>query len=393
MHASLRSYACLLLVIPWLAGCGGSTPPPIGSAPLVLAAVEPSTGPVHGGTPLVLRGEGFLAAGSPATAFAVIGVRRVSARVVSDEAIEVVLPAGSEGAANVSVILDQRAAHAPDLFAYDPPPPRISIRPGIGSHHATSGGTRITIEASGFGSLESPVVAFGGVEASSVDVVGETTLIARVPPGIVVNEDVHVVLSQGARSASAMLFHSEAVDAGDLIVNELLANPGGVDANDDGVASATSDEFVELVNVSRRPLDLSGLTVHDASTLRHAFPNPTTLPIGGSIVVFGAGTPTGFAPRHATGHAQTASTGTLGLNNGGDHVVLRIGALELFRVSYAGQSTVPGVSLNNDVDGRWQPTPASAPGGYVRHDTLPEAVGKPMSPGKRADGFDFPGSN
>ena len=47
---------------------------------------------------------------------------------------------------------------------------------------------------------------------------------------------------------------------GDLLVNEVLVDPGGADVSGDGVSSA-GDQFVEMVNLTPYPLDLSGLMV------------------------------------------------------------------------------------------------------------------------------------
>ncbi|MEZ4266980.1 MAG: lamin tail domain-containing protein [Myxococcota bacterium] len=45
--------------------------------------------------------------------------------------------------------------------------------------------------------------------------------------------------------------------AGDLIINEILADPGGQDVNGDGKADSGDDEFIEIVNVSGHAVGLS----------------------------------------------------------------------------------------------------------------------------------------
>lgn len=107
-----------------------------------------------------------------------------------------------------------------------------------------------------------------------------------------------------------------------LVINEILADPASGsagDANGDGTRNASQDEFVEIVNTGTSAIDLSGLTLSDGLQLRHVFAEGTTLAPQQAIVVFGGGTPTG-----SFGGAQvvTASTGALGLNNGGDTVTL-----------------------------------------------------------------------
>ena len=55
--------------------------------------------------------------------------------------------------------------------------------------------------------------------------------------------------------------HIEPVEMGDLVINEVLADDGDIDANGDGETSDESDEFIELVNVSFYTVDLSGVKI------------------------------------------------------------------------------------------------------------------------------------
>ena len=98
------------------------------------------------------------------------------------------------------------------------------------------------------------------------------------------------------------------------IINEINADPDTNlgDANGDGTANFSDDEFVELVNVSGGAVDISGWTLSDGAGLRHAFEAGTVVPDGCSVVVFGGGSPDGV---FGNGIVQTASTGALGLNN------------------------------------------------------------------------------
>ena len=103
-----------------------------------------------------------------------------------------------------------------------------------------------------------------------------------------------------------------------LIINEILADPDATtgDANGDGTVSTQDDEFVEIYNNSGAALDISGYKLNDGFGEKHVFTKGTIIPKGGTIVVFGGGTPTNIA-----GLVQVASSG-LGLNNGGDTVTI-----------------------------------------------------------------------
>lgn len=105
---------------------------------------------------------------------------------------------------------------------------------------------------------------------------------------------------------------------GRLLVNEVMANPDE-DMNADGELDGGDDEYVEVVNAGAQPLDLTGWTLSDGTSARHRFPTGSVIPPGGALVVFGGGTPELAA---GTTLVQVASSGALGLNNGGDSVKL-----------------------------------------------------------------------
>jgi len=62
--------------------------------------------------------------------------------------------------------------------------------------------------------------------------------------------------------------------AGDLLVNEVLVDPGGEDVSGDGIAGP-GDQFVEMINQTPFTLDLSGLTLWSAGEF-FALPNGAT---------------------------------------------------------------------------------------------------------------------
>ncbi len=153
-----------------------------------------------------------------------------------------------------------------------------------------------------------------------------------------------------------------------VIINEILANEPG---------SNVAGEFVELVNVGGSSISIAGWTVSDGAGVKHTFASGTTLAAGKAVVVFGAasGIPAG------TVNAVGASTGTLGLGNGGDSVILKDGG-GVTKASYTYPSSLSGtdgVSMNRSPD-------ASATGSWVLHRTLSSLS---SSPGKMASGAAF----
>lgn len=105
-----------------------------------------------------------------------------------------------------------------------------------------------------------------------------------------------------------------------IVINEIHADPDSTngDANGDGTASASQDEFIEIYNISGANLDISGWTLADGASDRHIFPNGTIIPANEAIVVFSGGTPV-----TVPGLVQVASSNALGLNNSGDTITIK----------------------------------------------------------------------
>lgn len=133
---------------------------------------------------------------------------------------------------------------------------------------------------------------------------------------------------------------------GQVTINEVLANEPGSD---------TAAEFVELYNGGSTTVSLSGWRLSDSAALRHTFPTGTSLAPGARLVVTGAG----------------ASTGTLGLSNSGDSVVLaNSSGTTIDSVTYTSAlSGTDGVSMNRSPDG--------SAGAFVLHTALSTAQSSP----------------
>ena len=122
---------------------------------------------------------------------------------------------------------------------------------------------------------------------------------------------------------------------GAVIVNEVLINEPG---------SATTGEFIELVNIGSTAVDLAGWTLADAVSVRHQF-GATSLAPGARVVITGS----------------TASTGTLGLSNSGDTV----------KLGNAQGGAVDSVTLGSSPDGvSFNRSPDATTGSFVLHTEL-----------------------
>lgn len=142
-------------------------------------------------------------------------------------------------------------------------------------------------------------------------------------------------------------------DLPNISINEILADPNGIDSNGDGAFSSDDDEFIEIVNLDGISYDLTGYTISDASSTRYTF-GAITIPAGGSVTIFGGGTPTGIP-----GFSDT--TTSLGLANDGDTVTLRnSGGNTISTYTYAGEGG-DDQSIGRSDD---------SSGGFVKHTTI-----------------------
>jgi hypothetical protein len=370
-------------------------PPPVttrtSKAPTV-AALSTSTALLDGGTPLTITGTSFAAAGETLVVF---GLRAVSVRPSSDTRIDLVVPAGVQvGPADVRVVNANGAGLLSGAFSYVGRAASFAFEPSVGHYELGLEGTKVTLALRDFGVVSSAaLVTFGGKAAASVSALDATTLVAEVPDGLTPGTVTIAVEENGARASAGGFLVQGALSYGDLTINELCSHPSGLDTNRDGGRSTSADEFVEIVNTTAQPVDLSFLTLYDSTaTERHRFPNPTTLPPGGAIVVFGGGSLDGFGKRHESGFAQGATSGELAQNNTSDTMEIRTlpGTASRGTTIFVFNYTNPPVATSfvNPNDGKAIRSNPATNADYVPHATAPGARG-PVSPGWRMDGSKF----
>ncbi len=166
------------------------------------------------------------------------------------------------------------------------------------------------------------------------------------------------------------------------VLNEVHADPDNIlgDANGDGSASVSADEFVEIVNLTGSVVDLSDWRLADGLQSRHIFPPGSLLPSGCALLVFGGGEPVGG---FGGSLVQTASSGMLGLNDLGDIVRLLDQHGSLVLEFYFGSEAAQNQSITRSPD-----LVGDAP--LLPHSLTDGAQGRLFSPGTRLDGMPFP---
>ena len=178
--------------------------------------------------------------------------------------------------------------------------------------------------------------------------------------------------------------HPHSPAPGELLINEILADPPGSassdlegDANGDGTRSAAQDEFVEIGNLADCMLVLDGIRVADSQEEKFTFPDDVRLEPGQVVVVFGGGTPLGDF-----GGAQVFTASGLALNNDGDTLELTSPQGTRLEAETYGAEAGDDQSLTRFVD-------LDADTRLVRHTQAPDASGRRFSPGIRIDGTAF----
>ncbi len=146
-----------------------------------------------------------------------------------------------------------------------------------------------------------------------------------------------------------------------------------------GLAVRVIDEAVFTDNSA----DISGWVLLAGESERHVFPSETIVNSQGAIVIFGGGTPTGSFSYAAV---QTASTGSLELNNEGDVIQLRDDASVILSAYAYGAEGGNNHSLTRFPD-------ISGAEPLVAHTEAAGSEAALFSPGSMTDGTPFPGSN
>jgi hypothetical protein len=156
--------------------------------PPTVSSVSPASGPIAGGTPVLVTGSNFL----PSSKVEIGGVAS-AAEVISETELKVLTPAHEAGPAEVVVTTAGGHSTGGPSYTYVPLPVVSSVSPPSGS---IAGGTQVLVTGSNF--VSGAKVEIGGV-ASAVEVVSETELTAVTPAHAVGAEEV-VVMTAGGES-------------------------------------------------------------------------------------------------------------------------------------------------------------------------------------------------
>jgi len=166
------------------------------AAPTV-SSVTPSIGPLAGAQAVTITGTNFV--GVTSVTFG--GAAATSVVVVGPTSITCVTPAGSAGAASVAVTATGGSGANGSAYTYQAAPTVTSVTPDAGRSNQTQS---VTITGTDF--TGATAVTFGGVAATSVSVVGPTSITCTTPTGTAGATSVQVTTPAGSGSASAYFY-------------------------------------------------------------------------------------------------------------------------------------------------------------------------------------------
>jgi hypothetical protein len=319
----------------------------------------------------------------------------------SDPAVATVDQGGTARALKAGTTLinasARNVASPPVALRVNPPPPRVvrvEVSPASGA--VNRGGT-VQFTARAFGS-DGEIILDAAFVWSSGDAGIATVEASGLARGVGFGNGSVTATTDDGSGGTVAAFATLDVRV-PVIFNEILAdvppdNPETAavegDANRDGVRDSADDEFVELFNASDAPVDLSGLRISDSTANRFTFPKGFELGARRALILFGGGSPPAADP--AFGGALVLVASSLGLNDGGDTVSLKLplagGDALIASRGYGTQGSAPApadqsLTLDPEADA---PQPSSE---FVAHLNATSAAARPFSPGTRADGTPF----
>src|SRR5262245_3983459 len=175
-----------------------------------LLALSPVKGSALGGTEVVLTGQDFAAplAGPPLVLFD--GSPASAVKVLADDTLTCTVPPGIPGAAvDVRLINKNGQALGAGAFTYRSFPTLDGAVPARG---LATGGTRVTLSGTSFEGSQSTQVRFGGVLATSVQVLGDGSLACTAPPHAPGTVSVALSNANGSAELEAGFLYDPVID-------------------------------------------------------------------------------------------------------------------------------------------------------------------------------------
>lgn len=289
-----------------LAGGYTYTAAPAGNPTPTVTSISPNSGTINGGTPVTVRGTGFLAGATVKLA----GISATAVTVVNSTTISATTPAHAAGAVSVVVAnTDTKSGTLNNGYTYTAPPapnpaPTVtSITPNSGT---SNGGVLETIIGTGF--LPGATVTLGGTAATSVTVVNSTSIAATTPAHAAGAVSV-VVTNTDAKSGTltnGYTFVAPPAPNPVPTVASLTPNTGVLTGGT--AVTITGTGFLTGAIVTFGGTQATGVTVVNGTTITAATPAHAAGAV--NVVVINTDSKSGTL---TNGYTYAAGTGTLAL--------------------------------------------------------------------------------
>lgn len=262
--------ALLAAALPALfTACGGGLVAP-GSrtqqgSTVAIKSVVPDSGPLSGGTVVMINGENFTSTTNPTPPSVTFGgIAATQVTTISPLQVKAMVPAHTAGSVNVEVTTNGGdSSTLPAGFTYTTSTPSISsVSPNAGP---TTGGTAITVNGSNFST--GATISFGGTAASGVSYVSSTQLKATTPAHATGAVSVQVTNSDGTSTTLANAFTYGSTT---FSVNSVSPISGPADGGT--TVTISGSNFQSGASVTFGGLAASSVTVSNSNTIQATTP-------------------------------------------------------------------------------------------------------------------------
>jgi len=241
--------------------------------PASITDISPSSGGTAGGTSATITGTNF----TGATSVTFGGLAATSLTIVNSTTITCITPARSAGAVGIIITTGGGPSGAFSSFTYIPPPLITSILPLTGS---TAGGTSVTITGTSF--TEATLVTFGGLSATSLNVVNNTTITCITPTRSTGAVGIIVTSLYGKSGAFSSFTY-----IAPPVISRISPSSGGIAGGTS--ATITGKNFTGATLVTFGGIAATSISIVNSTTITCLTPTVDSAGAAGIIVTTGGG--------------------------------------------------------------------------------------------------------
>ncbi len=248
--------------------------------PPVISSISPPTGSIVGGTSVTITGTNF----TGATSVTFDGLSATSLNVVNSTTITCITPAHSDGAVDVIVTTGGGPSAVFSSFTYIIPSSITDISPLSGPN---IGGTSVTITGTNF--TGATAVTFGGIAATSLNIVDSTT-ITCITPAVSSDGAVGVVVTTGGGPSASFSSFTYSTSP---VISSISPSSGGIAGG--ASVTITGINFTGATSVTFDGIAATTINVVNSTTITCITPARTSAGAVGIVVSTAGGSSAEFS--------------------------------------------------------------------------------------------------